>query len=416
MMTGQYAWRKKGTGILPGDANLIVPPNSTTLPGVLKQAGYATGVVGKWHLGLGDSPIDWNREIRPGPREIGFDYSFIIPATGDRVPCVFVEDQRVVNLDANDPIRVNYSAPFPGVPTAREHPELLRVRASRGHDFAVINGVGRIGYMTGGRSALWVDEEIASTLAGKAAQFIDRHKAAPFFLYLATHDIHVPRIPHARFAGKTSMGPRGDAIAELDWTVGEVLAALERNGLTGDTLVIFSSDNGPVLDDGYRDEAVEKLGEHKPAGPLRGGKGTVFEGGTRVPLITRWPARIKPGGTSAALIGQVDLLASFAALTGGKVPPRAAPDSMNAMPALLGRSRRARRSLVEHAGTLALIEDDWKLIAPGGGARAGNARPQLYNLAADLGERNDLAARHPERVKRMTAMLERIRTSGHSRP
>ncbi len=418
LLTGEYAWRKPGTSILPGDARLIIPPGRATIPSVLKRQGYSTAVVGKWHLGLGDGEIDWNGEIKPGPLEIGFDYSFLIPATGDRVPCVFVENHRVVNLDPKDPIRVSYTTPFPGEPTGKDNPGLLRLHPSHGHDQAIVNGVSRIGYMTGGKAALWVDENIADVLAEKSGAFIDKHKADPFFLYLATHDIHVPRLPNRRFAGQTGMGPRGDAIAELDWTVGQVLAALDRNGLTRDTIVIFSSDNGPVVDDGYRDDAVEKLGSHKPAGPLRGGKYSNFDGGTRVPLIVRWPGQVKPDAESSALISQVDFMASFAALTEQKLPEGAGPDSVNVLPALLGRSKTARQSLVEHAGSLALIEGDWKLIAPGKGAKlsrntntelGNDTEPQLYNLATDPGETTNLAAKHPDRVRAMMAALERLR-------
>jgi CDP-diglyceride synthetase len=345
----------------------------------------------------------------------------IMAATGDRVPCVFVENRRVVNLDPNDPIRVNYDLPFPGEPTGAAHPELLKLHPSHGHDNSIVNGISRIGYMTGGKSALWVDENIADVLTAKATRFIDTHKASPFFLYFATHDIHVPRVPNPRFTGKTGMGPRGDAIAELDWSVGQVLASLERNGLARDTIVMFTSDNGPVVDDGYQDQAVEKLGSHKPAGPLRGGKYSKFDGGTRVPMLARWPGHIKPDSVSSALISQVDLCASLAALTEQKLPADAAPDSVNVLPALLGQSKTARQSLVEHAGTLALVEGDWKLIAPGNGPRmnenthteTGNdPEPQLYNLAKDLGETTNLASQFPERVISMTALLNEIRSKG----
>ena len=417
-MTGQYAWRKKGTGILPGDASLIIPPGTVTVPSMLKSQGYATAAVGKWHLGLGSGNVDWNGEIKPGPLEIGFDYCFLIPATGDRVPCVFVENHRVANLDPKDPIQVSYTHPFPGELTGKDHPELLKMKPSHGHDQAIVNGVSRIGYMTGGKSALWKDEEIAPTLTAKATGFIERNKAHPFFLYFATHDIHVPRLPNARFAGKSTMGPRGDSIMELDWSVGKVLEALDRNGLTDRTLVIFSSDNGPVIDDGYRDQAVEKLNGHRPAGPLRGGKYSIFDGGTRVPMIARWPGHIRPDTRSNALISQVDLLSSFAALTGRQVPAGGAPDSLNVLPALVGASKAARQSLVEHAGSLALVEGDWKLIAPSNGPKRnentntelGNApQPQLYNLVTDIGEQHDVAAQNPERVKEMSGLLEKIR-------
>ena len=416
LLTGEYAWRKPGTGILPGDANLVIDPAQSTLPSTLKKAGYTTGVVGKWHLGLGSGKVDWNTEIKPGPREIGFDYSFLIPATGDRVPCVFVENGRVVNLDPSDPISVSYTTPFAGEPTGKANPELLKMKTSDGHDQTIVNGISRIGYMTGGKAARWVDEDIADVLTTKATRFIEQNKAKPFFLYFATHDIHVPRAPNARFVGKTSMGPRGDAIAELDWSVGQVMAALDRHGLTRDTLIMFSSDNGPVVDDGYQDQALERLGSHRPAGPLRGGKYSKFDGGTRVPFMARWPGQIKADTVSSALISQVDLGATLASLTGQSFT---GPDSVNVLPALLGQTKMARQSLVEHAGTLALVEGDWKYIAPSKGPKinmktatelGNDPDAQLYNLKDDLGETRNLATQFPDRVEKMAVLLSAIET------
>ncbi len=257
---------------------------------MLKRAGYATGVVGKWHLGLGQGKIDWNGEITPGPREIGFDESFIIAGTGDRVPCVYVENQRVAGLDPRDPIEVNYQHKVGDEPTGRENPELLKMPLSHGHDFTIVNGISRIGWMQGGKSARWVDEDMADTLVSKATAFIERHQQEPFFLYFPTHDAHVPRVPHARFKGKSGCGVRGDAIQQLDWCVGQVMETLDRLRLTDKTLIIFTSDNGPVLDDGYADGAVADANGHIPAGPWRGGKYSTYEGGTRVPFLVRWPA------------------------------------------------------------------------------------------------------------------------------
>ena len=425
LMTGQYAWRKPGTGVLPGDASLIIGRDQLTIPAMLKKAGYRTGVVGKWHLGLGTGNIDWNGDIKPGPQEVGFDYSFVIPATPDRVPCVFVENHRVVNADPADPIQISYDKPFPGEPTGRANPELLKMKPSHGHDMAIVDGVSRIGYMKGGKSALWVDEDIVDTLSARAVRFVEDNKRTPFFLYYATHDIHVPRLPNSRFRGKTSMGPRGDAIAELDWSVGQILAALDRNGLRDNTLVLFSSDNGPVVDDGYKDEAVERLGPHKPAGEYRGGKYSNFDGGTRVPFLAQWPGRIKSDTVSNALVGQVDLLSSMAALTGQTVPRDQAPDSLNVLPALLGNSSKGRESLVEHADALALIVGNWKVIEPSlkpamnkntHTELGNNPQPQLYDLASDPGEQQNLAAKFPERVQTMLARLHSIRTAGRSRP
>ncbi|GIU76137.1 MAG: arylsulfatase [Bryobacteraceae bacterium] len=425
LLTGEYAWRRPGTGVLPGDARLIIDPGRPTLPAMLRSRGYRTGVVGKWHLGLGSGELDWNAEIRPGPLEIGFDEAFLIPATGDRVPCVYVENHRVVNLDPADPIRVSYKEPFPGEPLGRTHPHLLRMLPSHGHDMAIVNGISRIGSMTGGKKALWKDEDMADTITARALDFIARHRQEPFFLYFATHDIHVPRVPHPRFVGRSGMGPRGDAIVQLDWCVGEILGALDRHGVSRDTLLIFTSDNGPVLDDGYRDNAVEKLGNHRPAGPWRGGKYSIFEGGTRVPFLVRWPGHGKHGTASRALVSQIDLFASLASLAGVRLEDDAAPDSFDVLPALLGQSARGRDHLVEQAGTLALIEGRWKYVAPGRGARVsretgielGNdPAPQLFDLEQDPGERINLAAQHPERVGMMAERLERIRATPRTRP
>lgn len=423
LLTGEYAWRRKGTGILRGNAPAIIRPGRITMPSVLKKAGYTTAAVGKWHLGLGDKDMDWNGEIKPGPLEIGFDYCFLIPATGDRVPCVYVENHRVVDLDPGDPIHVDYDTPIPGQPTGKDNPELLKLHPSHGHDQAIVNGISRIGYMSGGKSALWTDETMADTITGKAIGFIEKNQDRPFFLYFATHDIHVPRVPHPRFAGKSGMGARGDVVLQFDDSVGRIVEALERLKLADNTIVIVSSDNGPVVDDGYRDEAVAKLGNHKPAGAWRGGKYSNFEGGTRVPFIVRWPQRVKPG-VSKALFCQVDLLASFAALTGQTLDKNDAPDSMDNLACLLGTDANERNHLVEHAGALSLRERDWKYIPPNTGPRrskatntelGNDAEAQLYNLADDPGETRNLSTEEPDRAREMKDKLEKIRNTGRSR-
>lgn len=417
MLTGEYAWRRQGTGVLPGDAAMVIEPGRQTMASLLKGAGYRTGVVGKWHLGLGDGKVDWNGEIRPGPLEIGFDYAFLMPATGDRVPCVYVENRRVVGLDPNDPIEVSFSGPFAGEPTGRGNPELLKLKPSHGHDMALVNGISRIGHMRGGKAARWVDEEMADVFVSKALAFMEAPGDGPFFLFFSTHDIHVPRTPHGRFVGKTGMGARGDAIAQLDWCVGELLRRLDERGLAEETLVIFTSDNGPVVDDGYQDEAVAKLGGHKPAGPWRGGKYSLFEGGTRVPMLVRWPAGAKPG-ISSALMCQVDFPAMFAALTGVEFRRETAPDSENHLPALLDPSKPGREELVHHANGQALRVGKWKWI---GGRRGptvnqntatemGNSpEDQLYDLEADPGERRNLAGEMPGKVAEMRERLAAIR-------
>ncbi|MDP8243557.1 MAG: arylsulfatase [Candidatus Hinthialibacter antarcticus] len=423
LLTGEYAWRRKGTGILPGNAKMIIEPGRDTLPSMLKNAGYKTGVVGKWHLGLGDGTLDWNSDIKPGPNEIGFDYSFLIPATGDRVPCVYVENHRVVDYDPSDPIEVSFGKPIGDEPTGKEHPELLKMHPSHGHDMTIVNGISRIGYMSGGQSARWVDEDMADVITKKANKFITNHKDEPFFLYFSTHDIHVPRVPHSRFVGQSGLGPRGDAVMQLDWCVGEIMATLDRLDLTNDTLVLFASDNGPVVDDGYHDQAVTRLNGHTPSGNLRGGKYSSFDAGTRTPFIAHWPGRIQPG-ESDALVSQIDLFASFASLTGQALSTKAAPDSLNALPTLLGETNIDREHLIEHAGSLSIIQGDWKYIAPSKGATfnknvsielGNNPEPQLYNLKEDLGETNNLAAQHPEIVQKLSSLLAETRKNGRTR-
>nr|WP_294903001.1 arylsulfatase [uncultured Lacibacter sp.] len=422
LLTGKYAWRKEGTGIAPGDASLIIPVATTTLPGMLQKAGYNTAVIGKWHLGLGDAKgADWNGVIKPGPLEIGFNYSFLIPATGDRVPCVFVENHHVVNLDKNDPITVSYTGPVdPNAPTGKKNPELLKMHPSHGHDMTIVNGISRIGYMTGGNAALWKDEDFANILVQKATAYIAQQTTNPFFLYFSTHDIHVPRIANERFAGKSGFGPRGDVLLQLDWTVGQIEEVLKKNGLLENTLIIFTSDNGQVIDDGYKDDAVEKLGDHKPNGIYRGGKYSAFEAGTRVPFIVSWKGKVKPGKVNNALFSQVDLYASLAALAGVKVEAGQAPDSKNCLPVLLNQTNKPRDFLVEQSinSTLSLLIGNWKYIEPSKGPRinkdtntelGNDPKPQLYNLADDPGETKNLAEVYPERVKEMKVTLEKIR-------
>src|SRR6185436_14147803 len=287
------------------------------------------------------------------------------------------------------------------------------------HDQTIVNGISRIGFMTGGRGALWKDEDMADVFTSKAVSFIEGQKGGPFFLYFATHDPHVPRVPHPRFAGKTSMGPRGDAIVEADWSVGEILNALDRLNLARNTLVIFTSDNGPVVDDGYKDDAVVKLGGHKPAGAFRGGKYSNFEGGTRVPFIVRWPNQGR-AGISDALVCQIDLLASLAKMTGTPLMPADLNDSTDIFPALLGKSKTGRTELVEEAGALSLRQGNWKYVEPNTkqkinqntNTELGNdSVPQLYDLSSDPGETRNVASSHADRVTSKAAALDRVRTS-----
>jgi arylsulfatase A-like enzyme len=418
LLTGHYPWRRKDTGIARGDASMIITPAQTTVASFLKSSGYVTGVVGKWHLGLGEGGYNkqaWNDSITPGPRQIGFDYSYIMAATGDRVPCVFVENQRVVGLDPKDPIQISYTFPIIGEPTGKDNPELLKLFPSHGHDQAIINGISRIGYMKGGHSALWVDENIADTITTKAVQFIEKNQNHPFFLYFCTNDIHVPRVPHPRFVGKTTMGARGDAIVEFDWSVSKITEVLKRLGLEKNTLIIISSDNGPVIDDGYQDQAREKLGTHTPWGRLRGGKYSAFEAGTRVPFLVSWSGKVRPG-TSEALVSQIDLLGTLAGILGKPLPAGSAPDSYDESLTWLGKSSKNRNSVVEQSlGTLAVRDRYYKYILPSNGPirnpdtkteLGNNTDPQLYNLKEDLGEQKNLANQYPAKVRVLSEKLK----------
>jgi arylsulfatase A-like enzyme len=415
LLTGVYPWRNKRAKILPGTAPLIIDTAQTTIPKMLKKQGYHTGIVGKWHLGLGSGNVNWNQRINPGPNEVGFDYSNILAATQDRVPTVYIEDGHVVNLDPNDPIEVNYQENFEGEPTGLENPEMLKMKWHHGHNNSIVNGIPRIGFMKGGEAAKWVDEDMADYFLGEAQQYVKKHKDEPFFLYYALQQPHVPRTPHSRFVGQSGMGPRGDVIVEADWVIGEFIKTLEVEGLLENTLIVFSSDNGPVINDGYYDDSVEKLGNHKPAGRLRGGKYSLFEAGTRVPFITYWKGHISPG-ISNAMVSQVDLLSSFAALANSNIQGQ---DSKDLMDVFMGKSEKGRDELIlEATSRTALRKGDWILIPPYEGPavlgnvqiEVGNSNEyQLYDLSEDISQQINLAKSSPEKLQDMINAFEAIR-------
>jgi arylsulfatase A-like enzyme len=414
LLTGIYPWREKNAKILPGTAPLIIKTSQMTIPKMLKEKGYKTGIVGKWHLGLGNGHLDWNKKITPSPNEVGFDYSYIMAATQDRVPTVYIENGSVVGLDPKDPIEVSYDKNFSGEPTALSNPELVKMKWSHGHNNSVVNDVPRIGFMKGGKSAIWNDYDMSDTFLGKANEYVKNHKNEPFFLYYAMEQPHVPRIPNPRFVGKSGMGPRGDVILEADWTIGEFIKTLKNEGLLENTLIVLSSDNGPVLNDGYYDDAVEKLGKHTPAGPLKGGKYSLFEAGTRVPFIVNWQGKIKPA-VSDALVCQIDLFSSLAALVGSE---QRTADSENVLTTLIGKNNKGRKNLVLEANfKTAFRKGDWALIPPYKGhavsaevnIELGNsAAYQLYNLKEDIGQNNNLAKSNPKKLKEMIACFGKI--------
>jgi len=417
LLTGEHGFRNKAK-ILKGDAPALIQPGKPTIASMFKKAGYTTGVVGKWHLGLGDGNLDWNADIKPGPLEIGFDYSFLLPATGDRVPTVYVENHNIVNLDKNDPITVSYKGKVGNMPTGYENPELLRVVADKQHNETIVNGVSRIGHMAGGKSAHWVDEDFATVFTDKAIEFIRASKDKPFFLFKSYHDIHVPRLPNDRFKDKSTMGVRGQAIAQMDWMTGRVIKEIEKLGLAENTLIIFTSDNGPVLFDGYFDSAIELLGNHKPSGPYSGGKYSRLEAGTRVPTIAYWPGTIKPQ-INDALVSQMDIYASLAKLVGVDIEEGEAIDSMDQLSVWLGETGQGRVDLLEESlGNVALRHNNYKFIAKSkkkpnfikskkirGGYEFFD---QLYDLAKDPGETNNIAKQNPDLVKQFKARTKEI--------
>ncbi len=422
MLTGEYAWRRPDTDIAAGNAKMIIRPEQFTMADLFKAAGYSTAAIGKWHLGLGDKTgeQDWNAPLPAALGDLGFDYHYIMAATADRVPCVFIENGQVANYDPSAPIEVSYQANFPGEPTGKDNPELLyNLKPSFGHDKSIVNGISRIGYMKGGGKALWKDENIADSILVHAQGFIQANKDKPFFMYFATNDVHVPRFPHERFRGKNPMGLRGDAIVQFDWTVGQLLKTLDDLGIADNTIIILSSDNGPVVDDGYADEAVAKLGSHRPTGPLRGNKYSAFEGGTRIPAIVRWPKEIHKAAVSDALVSQIDWFASFASLLQVRLPKGAAIDSRNHLDTWLGKDNANRPWVIEQAlnHALSVRTKEWKYIEPSRGEAIMEREsvetgylmePQLYHVASDYEQKN-VAKENPEIVYELQSILKDVR-------
>lgn len=429
LLTGEYPFRNPGTFILPGDAACIIGKDQGTLPKVFQKAGYKTAVVGKWHLGLGENNIDWNKEITHTPNDIGFDYSYIFPATNDRVPCVYLKNRLVENLDPNDPIEVSYAreCPFDDIVTSVKNPEMLRMKHSHGHNNSIVNGVGRIGFMRGGKGACWKDEDLTEQFLGEVENFATQNKDNPFFVFYAVHQPHVPRVPNERFVGASGLGARGDVICEMDYCVGQLVEYLKKEGLYDNTIIMFSSDNGPVLDDGYEDNAEKfnTIQRHRPAGPLRGGKYSKFEGGARIPFIVSWNNHIK-AQSSEAFVSQVDLAASFASMLNVELEENWAVDSHNVIDAILGNSHHGRDEILAEAVNKShfIRQGKWTYMQPKEGPAFlpttntdfGNSLdPQLYNMDYDIGQRENVAQLHKELVEKMDKRIEEIKAGTRTR-
>lgn len=408
ILTGEYPWRNANARILPGDAPLLISPSMPTIPKMMQANGYQTGAIGKWHLGMGDGNLDWNKHISPCANDIGFDYSCLIAATNDRVPTVYVENGNVLGLDPDDPIEVSYEHNFPGEPDGKKDLDMIRMMWDHHHNEAIINGIPRIGYMRGGKKAIWTDEDMADYFVDKVKNYIDtRDESKPFFLYYGLHQPHVPRTPNQRFVGATNLGPRGDAVVEADWCVGEIINYLKKKGILDNTLVIFTSDNGPVLQDGYVDQAYEHRNDHDAYGKLRGGKYSLYDGGAHVPMLVYWKGHTR-NMVSNELVSQLDCYASLASLIGAETPDSL--DSQNYMDAFLGKGKGRESLIVEAKSRLAMRKGDYIMIPPYYGPAyrktkkvdLGNVPDYvLFDVVNDRGQEHDISAEKPEVLEEM---------------
>lgn len=422
LMTGRYSWRTwaKTANVWSTDP-MLIDDDQFTLPKLLREAGYQTALVGKWHLGYGrpGAPgwddvkgIDYNGKIAPGPLEAGFDYYFGIPHVGQQ-PHVFIENHRVVGLQSDSPLELVMDDRWLHRPSY-----LDRHMYPPRHHF------------DGGEGAKYRQQDVALKLTEKAVDWLTQSSKEgedPFFLYFAHRNVHGPYAPHERFVGKSKIGVYGDFLLELDWSVGRILDTLDELGIADDTLVFFSSDNGGVQMGHKPAEFVNHNG-HMTNGPLRGQKTESLEGGHRVPLLARWPGHIEAGSTSDALVALTDTMATLADLMGRDLDEDEGPDSCSFLGELLGREPKQppRRVLVHenYRGGYGIRVDDWKLLMIQGGGGIGwspfdndRSQPngQLYHLKEDLKEQNNLYEERPERVAEMAELLRKIRSVPNSR-
>ena len=429
LITGEYPFRKGLSKPVFLRSGLVFNPDRTTVADVMKNAGYRTACIGKWHLGFGKETPDWNGELKPGPLEAGFDYYFGVPVVNSHPPFVFIENHRVVGLVPDDPFVYGRKA------KTRVFQEKMGLDQIGGADAA---------------HAIYQDEAVGTRLTEKSLEWIKANKDRPFFLYLATTNIHHPFTPAPRFQGTSHCGRYGDFVHELDWIVGEVMKTLKDQGLADKTLVIFTSDNGGMINQGGQN-AIKK--GHRLNGDLLGFKFDAWEGGHRVPFIARWPGKIEAESVSDQLICNVDLLGTMAALTGQKLSATDGPDSFNVLPALTGTPENPVRDhliLGAARGThLAFRDENWVFIGAKGGGGFGGSRPgehalggpaalkfagqtnsdvvngrlkkdapaeQLYNLESDPSQGENVIRKNADRAERMRARLETIKAAKATRP
>jgi arylsulfatase A len=419
LLTGEYPFRKNLWGPVMNDSPLVLDASKPTVASMLKAQGYATACFGKWHLGFGDKPNpDWNEDLMPGPLECGFDHYFGIPVVSSHPPFVWVEDHRVVGLDPADPLKYGGKAETQSFSEKMLKPAMSGAKAAH---------------------ALYREEEHGTTLTEKATTWMRGHVDKPFFLYFATPHIHHPFTPGPKFKGSSQAGRYGDFIQEFDWMVGEVMRTLDDLKLRDNTLVIVTSDNGGMLNEGGQDAWTAG---HRLNGNLLGFKFDAWEGGHRVPFIARWPGQIPAGSVSDQLICQVDFLSTLAALTGSKLT---GPDSINVLSTLVGTPAKPLREQLIIAPinkkNLALREGRWLYIgAQGGGGFTGikagghnlggpaalkftseinsditNGKinpdapeAQLYDLQADPAQAHNIIREHPEQAALMAKRLAEL--------
>jgi len=405
-LTGRYCWRTSlEHQVLGVFSPLHIEPDRLNLASLLKKHGYRTAAVGKWHLGYGaEGRTDYTQPLRPGPAEIGFDYHFGVPSNHGDVTGVYVENDRVV-----------------GLRSARLTPRDEAGRNFKDRPFLGLDAPHR------------VDEDVMPVVTDKAVAWLEKQQpGTPFFLYFTPVAVHNPVTPSDKTRDTSKAGPYGDWIHELDLSVGRVLDTLDRKQLAGDTLVLFTSDNGGVYKPHIESEQTDAFNAGlKVNGPFRGGKHSVFEGGFRVPLLARWPGKVPAETVCDEMLSLTDLLATVAALVGETLPPRerAAEDSYNMLPALLGQAYAGplRPDMIVHSadGNFAIRQGPWKWIegkchpATKKGVlrvRAEEFTPQLYHLEDDRSEKRDALDENAAVAERLRAALDRYREQGYSRP